>query len=59
MEEQSHDGEAIIFLLLSGHFCGVGRGLDGEGLKVVMGDTQVPPPLKPCRLIFLVPDPLL
>ena len=30
-----------------------------EGDKVVMGDTQVPPTLKPCRLIFLVLDPLL
>ena len=42
MEGQSHDGEAIIFLLFSGHFCGAGGGLDG-GDKVVMGDTQVPP----------------
>ena len=31
-----------------------------EGDKVMMGDTQVPPPpLKPCRLIFLILDPLL
>ena len=29
-----------------------------EGDKVVMGNTQVPP-LKPCRVIFLVLDPLL
>ena len=50
MEGQSRDGEAIVFLLFSGHFCRAGRGLDG--------DTQVPP-LKPCRLIFLDPDPLL
>ena len=46
MEGQSHDGEAIIFLLFSGHFCGAGRGLDGGGHRVVMGDTQVPPPTK-------------
>ena len=58
MEGQSRDGEAIVFLLFSGHFCGAGLGLDG-GDKVMMGDTQVSPPLKPCRLIFLVPDPLL
>ena len=56
MEGQSRDGEAIVFLLFSGHFCGAGRGLDGG---VMMGDTQVPPPLKPCSLIFLVLDPLL
>ena len=30
-----------------------------EGDKVMMGDTQVPLLLKPCRLIFLVLDPLL
>ena len=59
MEGQSRDGETIVFLLFSGHFCGAGRALM-EGDKVMMGDTQVrPPPLKPCRLIFLVPDPLL
>ena len=31
MEGQSRDGEAIVFLLFSGHFCGAGRGLDGGG----------------------------
>ena len=58
MEGQSRDGETIVFLLFSGHFCGVAQGLDGGG-QSRDGDTQVPPPLKPCRLIFLVPDPLL
>ena len=57
MERQSRDGEAIVFLLFSGHFVGRDKALM-EGDKVMMGDTQVPP-LKPCRLIFLVLDPLL
>ena len=38
-------------LLFSGNFCGVGQGLDGGG------HPQVSPLGKPCRLIFLVPDP--
>ena len=58
MEGQSCDGEAIVFLLFSGHFCGVGQGLDGGG-QSRDGGYPSPPTLKPCRLIFLVPDPLL
>ena len=42
MEGQSRDGEAIVFLLLSGHFYEAGRGLDGGG-QSHDGDTQVPP----------------
>ena len=44
MEGQSRDGEAIVFLLFSGHFCG-GGGDEAlmEWDKVVLGDTQVPP----------------
>ena len=58
MEGQSRDGEAIVFLLFSGHFCGAGRGLDGGG-QSHDGGYPSPPPLKPCRLIFLLLDPLL
>ena len=29
MEGLSRDGEAIVFLLFSGNFCGVGQSLDG------------------------------
>ena len=45
MEGQSRDGEAIVFLLFSGHFCGAGQGLDGGG-QSHDGDTQVPLPNK-------------
>ena len=59
MEGQSRDGEVIVFLLFSDIFVGRDEALM-EGDKVMMGHTQVPPPpLKPCRLIFLVLDPLL
>ena len=56
MEGQSCDGEAIVFPLFSGKFCGVGQGLDGGGQSL---DGGSPHQGKPCRLIFLVPDPLL
>ena len=60
MEGQSRDGEAsIVFLLFSGHFCGAGLGLDGGRQSHDGGYPSPPPPLKPCRLIFLVLDPLL
>ena len=58
MEGQSRDGEVIVFLLFSDIFVGRDEALM-EGDKVMMGHTQVLPPLKPCRLIFLVLDPLL
>ena len=59
MEVESRDGEAIVFLLSSEHFCGAERGLDGGGQSRDGGYPSPPPPLKLCRLIFLVPDPLL
>ena len=49
---------AIVFLLFSGNFCGARQGLDGGG-QSRDGGSQVPHWGKPCRLIFLVPDPLL
>ena len=45
MEGQSRDGEAIVFLLFSGHFCGAGRGLDG-GRQSHDGGYPSPPPTK-------------
>ena len=45
MEGQSRDGEAIVFLLFSGHFCGAGRGLDGGG-QSHDGGYPSPPPTK-------------
>ena len=32
MEGLSRDGEAIVFLLFSGHFCGAGRGPETDNL---------------------------
>ena len=43
MEGQSHDGEAIVFLLFSGHFCGAGRDLDGGGQSHDGGLPKSPP----------------
>ena len=45
MEGQSRDGEAIVFLLFSGHFCGAGQGLDGGG-QSHDGGYPSPPPTK-------------
>ena len=58
MEGQSRDGEVLFSCCFLDIFVGRDEALM-EGDKVMMGDTQVPPPLKPCRLIFLVLDPLL
>ena len=57
MEGQSCDGEAIVFLLFSGHFCGAGLGLDGGGQSHDGGYPS--PPTKTLQANILVPDPLL
>ena len=39
----SRDGEAIVFLLFSGNFCGAGRGLDGWRQSRDRGYPSPPP----------------
>ena len=56
MEGQSRDGEAIVFLLFSGHFCGAGRGLDGGRQS---HDTQVPPSTKTLQANIFDPRPFI
>ena len=47
MEGQSRDGKAIVFLLLSGNFCGAGQGLDGGGQS---RDGEFPSPPTACNI---------
>ena len=42
---QNRDGEAIVFLLFSGNFCGAGQGLDGGG-QSCHGRSPSPPPTR-------------
>ena len=58
MEGQSRDGEAIVFLLFSDIFVGRDEALM-EGDKVMMGDTQVPPPTKTLWANIFGPRPFI